>query len=112
MSLQPELRQALRPHDGTVQKQEDFAATVFGNNYSRPVIGYQGDLDAMGRREVAAFHSRHYAPQNLTVALVGDVDPAQVCKMSSAVLRLSGRWLQEIAQPVAAPCNLVRGWHS
>ncbi len=57
--------------------QEDFAATVFGNNYSRPVIGYQGDLDAMGRREVAAFHGRHYAPQNLTVALVGDVDPAQ-----------------------------------
>ena len=50
---------------------------MFGNNYSRPVIGYQGDLNAMGRREVAAFHARHYAPQNLTVALVGDVDPAQ-----------------------------------
>ncbi len=50
---------------------------MFGNNYGRPVIGYQNDLDAMGRREVAAFHARHYAPQNLTVALVGDVDPDQ-----------------------------------
>ena len=59
--------------------QEDFAAKVFGNNYGRPVIGYQNDLDAMGRREVAAFHARHYAPQNLTVAIVGDVDPVQVC---------------------------------
>ena len=44
----------------------------------RPVIGFQRDIEAFGRREVQDFFGRHYGPRNLTIAIVGDVDPSQV----------------------------------
>lgn len=57
--------------------QEDFQGRALSNNYRRPVIGYQQDLDSLGRRELGEFFFEHYGPNNLTVTIVGDVDPAQ-----------------------------------
>lgn len=48
------------------------------NNYRRPVIGYEADVLALGRREVEAFFKAHYGPRNLVISIVGDVNPEQV----------------------------------
>ena len=54
----------------------------------RPVIGFQEDIEAFGRRELQDFFRRHYGPNNLTIAIVGDVSPDQVQPLS---MRLEAR---------------------
>ena len=65
---------------------EEFARVAFaGAPYGRPVIGYPGDLEALGRREVDAFFARHYRPDTLTCAVAGDVDPTTVQRLAEKV---------------------------
>ena len=45
--------------------------------YSWPVIGSLADLDAATLDDVRAFHKRWYVPNNATLVLSGDFDPAQ-----------------------------------
>ena len=58
--------------------QEKYAAASFGNNYARPVIGYQEDIERLSRRDVKDFFTRYYGPEALTIAIVGDVDASKV----------------------------------
>jgi predicted Zn-dependent peptidase len=46
--------------------------------YHHPTIGSMDDLDAASLEDVAAFFRTYYAPNNAVLAIVGDVDPAQV----------------------------------
>lgn len=41
--------------------QEAFAERSLANNYRRPVIGYQRDIDRLGRREVQNFFEQRWA---------------------------------------------------
>jgi len=45
--------------------------------YSWPVIGSLADLDAATLDDVKSFHHRWYVPNNTTLVLSGDLDPAQ-----------------------------------
>lgn len=45
--------------------------------YSWPVIGSLADLDAATLDDVRSFHRRWYVPNNATLVLSGDFDPAQ-----------------------------------
>jgi len=58
---------------------EIFAAAMFpkGHPYSWPVIGSMTDLSAASEEDVKAFFRLYYAPNNSTIAIVGDFDPAQ-----------------------------------
>lgn len=69
--------------------QEEFAARALGNNYRRPVIGYERDIQRLGRREVAQFFAEHYGPASLTVSISGDVNPGEVCRLAE---RYFGGW--------------------
>lgn len=60
------------------------AAAFAGQPYEHPVIGYREDIQNLSRRDVANFFATYYGPQNLTIAIVGDVDPAQVKSMAEA----------------------------
>ena len=55
---------------------------ALGNNYSRPVIGYEPDIRALGRLEVDSFFRANYRPTSLTVALVGDVTLEQAQRLA------------------------------
>jgi predicted Zn-dependent peptidase len=44
--------------------------------YAHTVIGSMADLDAAEVRDVQAFFDQYYAPNNATLAVVGDFDPA------------------------------------
>lgn len=50
--------------------------------YGRPIIGYQEDIKNLTRENVEGFFETHYVPSNLTVGIVGDVNPKQVKKLA------------------------------
>ena len=58
---------------------EIFSAAMYPKNhpYSWPVIGSMTDLSAASEEDVKAFFRLYYAPNNATLAVVGDFDPAQ-----------------------------------
>ena len=57
---------------------EEFQSRAHSNNYGRPVIGFERDIENFGRQEVEGFFRQHYGPKNMTIAIVGDVTPDQV----------------------------------
>lgn len=58
---------------------EEFSATAFKvHPYRRPVIGYVEDLENLTRKNVKDFFETYYVPNNLTVVIVGDVNPDEV----------------------------------
>ncbi|WP_373693598.1 M16 family metallopeptidase [Limnofasciculus baicalensis] len=50
--------------------------------YRRPVIGYDEDIRNLTRADVQQFFETHYVPSKLTIAIVGDVNPAEVKKLA------------------------------
>jgi predicted Zn-dependent peptidase len=52
--------------------------------YRRPVIGYNEDIRNLTHQDVKDFFATHYTPDNLTIGIVGDVDPVQVKVMAEA----------------------------
>ncbi|MFN2532821.1 MAG: M16 family metallopeptidase [Pyrinomonadaceae bacterium] len=58
---------------------EIFAAAIYpkGHPYSWPVIGSMTDLSAASDDDVKDFFRLYYAPNNATLAVVGDFDMAQ-----------------------------------
>lgn len=64
---------------------EEFLTVAFkAHPYGRPTIGYESDLQALSRAEAQVFFDRYYGLGNLTVAVVGDVDPAEVLRLAVA----------------------------
>lgn len=62
---------------------EAFTGSAFQvHPYRRPVIGYPKDLANLTRQDVTQFFETHYTPNNLTIAIVGDVNPAEVKRLA------------------------------
>ncbi len=54
---------------------ESFYSAAFkACPYKWPVVGWMSDLRTIDRKELADYHRIHYAPNNATAVLVGDVD--------------------------------------
>ncbi|HYK21371.1 MAG TPA: pitrilysin family protein, partial [Pyrinomonadaceae bacterium] len=60
--------------------------------YKRPTIGSIEDLDAASLKDVQDFHATYYRPDNATLVVVGDFDPAQLDK-----------WVDKYFAPIAKP---------
>ncbi len=55
----------------------DMGSRTFSNwQNSHPTIGSFEDLDAASLKDVRAFFEAYYSPDNITMAIVGDIDPA------------------------------------
>ena len=52
-----------------------------GHPYSWPVIGSQEDLTAASLDDVKEFFQRYYSPNNLSLAIAGDFDPAEAKRL-------------------------------
>lgn len=59
-------------------------AALPGHPYGRPVIGYEQDIRNLTRADVQDFYKTHYTPDNIVMALVGDVDPDRVKELATA----------------------------
>jgi predicted Zn-dependent peptidase len=69
------LRTDNSPLGQTIEAFIDKAFTV--HPYRRPVIGYNRDISNLDRRDIQDFYEAYYPPSNLTIAIVGDVNPQQ-----------------------------------
>jgi predicted Zn-dependent peptidase len=80
---------------------EAFLDTAFSTHpYKRPVIGYEEDIQNLTREDVEKFFATYYAPNNLTVAIVGDVNPQTVRELAGVYF---GRYKAQAApSPVTA----------
>ena len=74
----------LRTENSPIGKMiEAFLDAAFTEHpYKRPVIGYDQDIRNLTRKDVQQFFDTHYIPSELTMAVVGDVDPAQVKRLA------------------------------
>ncbi|MBD2137402.1 insulinase family protein [Anabaena sp. FACHB-1237] len=63
-----------------IEKFTDTAFTV--HPYRRPVIGYDQDIRNLSPTDVAKFFKAYYTPSNLTIAIVGDVNPTEVKRLA------------------------------
>ncbi len=62
---------------------EEFLAASFkAHPYHHSVVGHMSDLKNISRTDVKNYFRKYYSPSNLTVAIVGDVDPEQVFEMA------------------------------
>ena len=62
---------------------EKFIDTAFKvHPYRRPIIGYEEDIRNLSPEDVQTFFEEHYVPSNITIAVVGDVNPAEVKELA------------------------------
>ena len=62
---------------------EEFMAIAYkAHSYGDEVVGHMSDLETMTRAEADAFFKKYYSPSNLTIAIVGDVNPQQIRKLA------------------------------
>jgi predicted Zn-dependent peptidase len=58
--------------------EEEFNAMFWQSSpYAWPVIGWPSDIPSISKAQADEFYSTYYAPQNITLILVGDLDPAK-----------------------------------
>jgi predicted Zn-dependent peptidase len=56
--------------------EEEFNAMFWESSpYSWPTVGWPSDIPAISKAEADAFYATYYAPQNITLILVGDFRP-------------------------------------
>lgn len=59
------------------------AAAFKAHPYGHPTIGWLSDLQRMTRDDLYGYYRQHYVPNNATLVVVGDVDPAEVLRRAS-----------------------------
>jgi|HubBroStandDraft_6_1064221.scaffolds.fasta_scaffold243729_1 zinc protease len=55
-----------------------YALLYEGHPYGRPVLGDADDLRAATQATLRGYYARHYVPDNMTLVVVGPVNPAEV----------------------------------
>jgi predicted Zn-dependent peptidase len=62
---------------------EEFTATAFSAHpYKNPVIGWPSDIRNTTIADAWEFHEQFYAPSSFTIAIVGDVNPAEMRRLA------------------------------
>ncbi|MGI0479315.1 M16 family metallopeptidase [Geminocystis sp. CENA526] len=74
----------LRTDNSAIGKMvEGFLDTAFTQHpYKRPVIGYETDIRNLTRQNIQDFFEAYYGGSNITIAIVGDVNPQEVKTMA------------------------------
>ncbi|MCX7648582.1 MAG: insulinase family protein, partial [Elusimicrobiales bacterium] len=50
--------------------------------YHNPTIGWEDDVSHLTRKQAEDFYKKFYLPNNATLAVVGDIDPVKIIKLS------------------------------
>jgi predicted Zn-dependent peptidase len=62
---------------------EVMLSTAFeAHPYKNSPIGWASDIESFRRTEAEAFYKKYYVPSNITIAIAGDVNPADAKKMA------------------------------
>jgi predicted Zn-dependent peptidase len=61
---------------------DQFAQTLFGDApLGRPILGSVESITSIGRNAIAGYYRRRYRPQDMVVAVAGNVDHASVVRL-------------------------------
>ena len=74
------LRVESDPHSLASEQME--AALHLSHPYGRPVIGWMAEISTMTRAQAIDFYKTHYAPNNATLVVAGDVTPEEVRRLA------------------------------
>lgn len=62
---------------------EEFLAVAYtAHPYGRPVVGWNSDITATTIQDARDFYETYYVPENITIAIAGDVNPDQMKKFA------------------------------
>lgn len=63
--------------------EEQFEALFWTSHpYAWPVVGWPSDIPAISKAQADEFYATYYAPQNITLILVGDFNPAEATTLA------------------------------
>jgi len=84
---------------------EEFQAIAYkAHPYGEPVIGHMSDIRTLTRPEAEIFYRKYYGPSNLTIAIVGDVNPQQIKRLAEKYFaRIPGGPKPEPVETVEPP---------
>ena len=58
---------------------EEFLSVAYSAHpYKNPVIGWASDIQGTSIEDARRFYQKYYTPSNITIAIAGDVDPANI----------------------------------
>ncbi|MES2144199.1 MAG: pitrilysin family protein, partial [Pseudomonadota bacterium] len=63
---------------GALLNEQMRAAMFLNHPYGIPIIGWRHEIETLGRQDAYDMYARFYAPNNATLVIAGDVDPANV----------------------------------
>ncbi|HPA95074.1 MAG: insulinase family protein [Acidobacteria bacterium] len=92
----------LRTESTPTGKFEELFDSLFWQShpYGWPVVGWPSDLQVISQADADAYYATYYAPNNLTVALVGNFEPA-------VVRRLAERYFGRLQRGKVPPPEVV-----
>ncbi|MFH5833239.1 M16 family metallopeptidase [Halalkalibaculum sp. DA3122] len=62
---------------------EEFLAVAYtAHPYGRPVVGWDSDITATTMEDARQFYDTYYVPNNITIALAGDVNPDEIKELA------------------------------
>ncbi|WP_436642864.1 M16 family metallopeptidase [Microbaculum sp. FT89] len=74
-----EERSSRTDNDPSAQLGEELDATLYMSHpYSRPIIGWKHEVEALTRDDALNFYKRYYTPNNAILVVAGDVTPDEV----------------------------------
>jgi predicted Zn-dependent peptidase len=84
---------------------EEFMAVAYkAHPYGDSIVGHMSDIETLTRDEAEDFFAKHYSPGNLTIAIVGDVDPDRVQALATEYFgRIPSRPKPEPVETVEPP---------
>ena len=80
--VKEEWRTRVRDNPNARLDQLLYATAFTSSGYHHPVIGWKTDIDAYTVEDLQRWYENHYAPNNATLIVVGDVDPEQVVALA------------------------------
>lgn len=63
---------------GAIFAEQRTALQYFNHPYRVPIIGWKHEVEELTLQDALDFYGRFYAPNNATLVVAGDVDPAEV----------------------------------
>jgi zinc protease len=69
---------------GSILQEQMMAALYENHPYGIPIIGWEHEIEKLGRDDALAFYKRFYAPNNALLVVAGDVEPDEVKRFAEA----------------------------
>jgi zinc protease len=72
--------------DPSAQLHETVQATLFSHHtYGKPIIGWQHEIEDLGRQDALDYYDRFYTPENAILIVAGDVTQEEVREMAGRI---------------------------